>query len=454
MLIKMKKYYFTLIMLLLGLVAYGQSKVLEAYVQQGIENNLGLQQRDYDLKKSKERLNQAKSLFLPQVSFDASYTRAGGGRSINFPVGDLLNPVYNALNQMAGNEQFPNISNVNEQFLPNDFHDTKIRLVQPLFNTDIYYNQKASEKLVAVEEAGKNAFLNDLKHDIRSAYFAFLQATEGVKIYEQSLEVMQELVRVNKSLVANDKATYDIIYSAEAEYSQVQSQLIGARKNLRIAQSYFNFLLNRDLYEEIEIDESVKTDLSVFEASKQLSAEAFINRQELGQVNRAIEANQFLVKLNKQNAYLPKLNLVMDAGFQGFGYSFDSDQDYWLAQLSLSWNLFNGGARKAKVRESEYELERLNSQYEQLRDQVQLQVINAYHEYLAATEALEAARSREVSARKSFQIVNKKYRENQVILVEFQEARNQHTNAQLARSIAEYNVQAQASALNKVIGKN
>src|SRR5579863_6852626 len=39
-------------------------------------------------------LDQAKALYLPSLDFSARYTRANGGRSIDFPVGDLLNPVY------------------------------------------------------------------------------------------------------------------------------------------------------------------------------------------------------------------------------------------------------------------------------------------------------------------------------------------------------------------------
>ncbi len=448
----MKKYYTLLALLTISMASFGQSQVLEAYVAEGISSNLTLQQHDFDVKKSQERLNQAKALFLPQISFDASYTRAGGGRSIDFPVGDLLNPVYSTLNQMSGSEQFPTIENVNEQFLPNDFHDTKIRLVQPLFNSDIYYASKARERMVSVEEARKQTFINELRYDIQAAYYTHLSAIEAVKIFEQSAEVLKELVRVNKSLVANDKATYDVIYTAEAELSQLQSQIIGAQKNVRVSRSYFNFLLNRELEEAIEIDESVKNNRFVFNVSHQLSADAFANRQELEQVNRAIDANQYLVKLNKNNAYLPNMNLVVDAGYQGFGYSFDSNQDYWLAQVSLSWNLFKGGAKKSKIKESEYELERLNSQYEQLRDQIQLQVINAYNEYLAATENVEAARSGELSAQKSFHIIDKKYRESQVILVEFLDAQNKHKNAQLNRSIAEYNALAKAAELRKVIG--
>lgn len=449
----MKKYYTILILLLFSRAAFGQGQVLTNYVQEGIENNLALQQHDFDVKKSRERLNQAKALFLPQLSFDASYTRAGGGRIIAFPVGDLLNPVYNTLNQMAGSEQFPAIENVNEQFLPDDFHDTRMRLVQPLINTDIYYGNKAQERLFAAEEARKNAYINELTHDIRTAYYTYLQAVDGLSIYRQSSKVLEELVRVNKALVANDKATYDIVYTAEAELSEMRSQIIEARKNVRVARSYFNFLLNRELDEAVIVDESVKQGRLVFEASNQLSAQAFSNRQELEQVNRAIDANQYLVKLNRNNAYLPQMNLVVDAGFQGFGYSFDSNQDYWLAQVSLSWNLFKGGSKKSKIKESELELEKLNSQYEQLRDRIQLQVINTYNEYLAAIEQVEAAKARELSASKSFNIVDKKYRENQVILVEYLDAQNKHTTAQLARSVAEYGALATASELNKAIGK-
>lgn len=448
----MKKYYTLLALLMISSAGFSQSQVLQRYVAQGIERNLTLQQHDFDVKKSQERLTQAKALFLPQISFDASYTRAGGGRSIDFPVGDLLNPVYNALNQMGGSEQFPTIENVNEQFLPNDFHDTKIRLVQPLFNSDIYFASKAQERMVSVEEARKQTFINELRYDIQAAYYTHLSAVEALKIFEQSAGVLEELVRVNKSLVANDKATYDVIYTSEAELSQLRSQVIDAEKNVRVSRSYFNFLLNRDLNQEVEIDEAVKNDRFVFNAAGQLSAAAFANRQELEQINRAIDANQYLVKLNKNNAYLPNMNLVVDAGYQGFGYSFDSNQDYWLAQFSLSWNIFKGGAKKSKIRESQYELERLNSQYEQLRDQIQLQVINAYNEYLAATENVEAARSGELSAQKSFHIIDKKYRENQVILVEYLDAQNKHRNAQLSRSIAEYNALAKAAELRKVIG--
>ena len=448
------KIFTTLVVLLIMGQANAQSAILEAYVEEGLNANLTLRQRDFDLKKQQERLNQAKALFLPQLSLDASYMRADGGRTINFPVGDLLNPVYDALDRMNGSDVFPTIANVNEQFLPNDFHDTKIRLIQPLFNSDIYYNRLAQRHLVSSEEARKATFENELRHDIRSAYYQYLQALEAEQIYLNAREVLLELVRVNKSLVTNNKATYDVIYSAQSELASLEADLISARKNVRITRSFFNLLLNRGLDDVIEVDESVKGNRFVFSTANELAKEAYGQRQELKQVSSAISANQNLLDLNRNAAYLPKLNLVVDGGFQGFGYSFDSNQDYWLAQLSLSWGLFKGGEKKSKIRESQYELERLNSQHEQLKDQIQFQVITAYNEYQAALEAVKAGEQRAVSAQKSFHIIQKKYKENQVILVEFLEARNQYTTSQLSLSIAEYDALIKASALKKVISNN
>lgn len=70
-------------------------------------------------------------------------------------MGDLLNPVYATLNQLTGTSSFPQIANVNEQFLPNNFHETKLRVIQPLFNPEIYFNYKAQKELTTVQQAQK-----------------------------------------------------------------------------------------------------------------------------------------------------------------------------------------------------------------------------------------------------------------------------------------------------------
>ncbi len=184
----------------------------------------------------------ARALFMPQVSANANYTLAGGGRKIQFPVGDLLNPVYASLYSSTGNPGFKQIlPNVNEQFLPNNFHETKFRIIQPLFNPDIYFNYKAQKELITVQQAQKNAYQNELKFNITSAYYQYLQSEEALIILGKTRNLLQELLKVNASLVANAKATKDIVLNTEYELSKLEQQLAENEKNNQVARSYFNF---------------------------------------------------------------------------------------------------------------------------------------------------------------------------------------------------------------------
>ena len=51
---------------------------------------------------------------------------AAGGRAIDFPIGDLLNPVYSTLNALTQTNQFPQVENESITFLPHNFQETKI----------------------------------------------------------------------------------------------------------------------------------------------------------------------------------------------------------------------------------------------------------------------------------------------------------------------------------------
>ena len=82
-----------------------QSGILESYINEGLKSNLQLQREQMSLDKTFYQLNQSRSLFFPQASFNSSYTLASGGRTITIPVGDLMNPVYATLNQLTGTNQ-------------------------------------------------------------------------------------------------------------------------------------------------------------------------------------------------------------------------------------------------------------------------------------------------------------------------------------------------------------
>jgi outer membrane protein TolC len=428
-----------------------QSSLLDHYIQEGLKSNLQLQQEQLSYEKSVDNLGLARALFMPQVSAIANYTLAGGGRKIQFPVGDLLNPVYTTLNQLTNSTAFPQIANVNEQFLPNNFHETKFRVVQPLFNPDIYFNYKAQKELITVQRAQKNAYQNELKFNITSAYCQYLQSEEALVILGRTKNLLQELLKVNTSLVSNAKATKDVLLNTEYELSKLEQQIAESEKNNQVAKAYFNFLLNRDLEANILKDTAMMSAMGSNTNLQQLTQEAINQRQEVKQLEGGIRANEQLVGLQKGAAWWPKLNVVGDVGYQGFQYKFDQPQQFYLVQFGLSWDLFKGGEKRTRVQQARIDQQVLENKMQQLKKQIELQVIQSHYELETARQAYTASQRGVRSTERSFQIIRSKYSEGQAILLEYLDAQNKLTTARLTQSINHYELLRKQAALHKTL---
>ena len=120
---------------------------------------------------------------MPRVNIEARYSRAGGGRLIEIPVGDLMNPVYQTLNDLLETVGQPALFPTD---LPNDYipflreeeHDTKIRIVQPLFQPQIVHNYKMKKELKNIEADAKRGFARQLVNDIKTAYYNYLKTLQ------------------------------------------------------------------------------------------------------------------------------------------------------------------------------------------------------------------------------------------------------------------------------------
>ncbi len=418
---------------------WAQSR-LDDYVADGLKSNLALAQQDLDIKQSIEALQEARSFFLPNVSFNASYTFADGGRSIDVPVGDLLNPVYQTLNQLTDGNSFPSsLANASESILPHKFHDTRLEISQPLFNSDIYYNYKAKYALVSVQEAKREVYRQELTKEIKKGYYEYLKTIEILAIYDATEVLLSALLKVNKTLVKNHKATKDIVYAAQYEISDLSEKIAEAKRLNQLSKSYFNFLLNRDLNDSIHIDSGFVIANGPLGKVNSFQDQAISQRQELKQILKTQEASQYVLKLHR-GTKMPKVSIGGSAGFQGFGYQFDNDQAYSLMQLNFSLPIFTGFRNNAKIQQSKIAIDKLKFQHRELEQQVKVEVVNAYHNLKAMVAKREAKIAAARSAEASFNIIKRKYEEHQIILVEFLDARTKYTNSQIGLSIANYDL--------------
>ena len=427
--------------------------LLEGYVQEGLRNNLALKQEGYEIRRVAESLTQAKALFYPRVAFNPTYSLAAGGRRLEFPVGDLLNPAYATLNKLTGQDRFPtNIPNVNQLLAPNDFHDTKFTIQYALYNTDVQYNYLIQKNLLSAQEARKRVVENEIRYGIQTAYYQYLQTLEGLRIYDNARSTLRELARLNEKLVANNVATKEIVSQARYELSKVDQQVAVAEKNRETARAYVNFLLNRDLAAPLLIDSTlaqVKAPTAE-NGLADLQQSAVRNRQEVSQLGYSLKVAQTSVKLSEANATIPNLYVGVNAGFQGFGYTF-RNQAYAVAQLGLQWDLFRGYEKRSKIQQAKIQTNLLQTRLAELGKQIQLQVLQAYYDLDAANESLVATQSGVANAEQTFRIVDSKYRNGQALLIEFLRVQNDRLTAQLQLSLAREDVLVKRAALDRAV---
>ena len=157
----------------MGFFGAGAQTTLDSYIKTALANNETIRQQQFLLTKSVYALKEAKSLFLPAVGFNATYTLANGGRTVDIPVGDLMNPVYKTLNQLTGTTNFPQVQNQHVLLNPNNFYDAKIRTTYPLLNAEIEFNRKIKTQQHNLQQIEISLYKRELVKEREKKPFSF-----------------------------------------------------------------------------------------------------------------------------------------------------------------------------------------------------------------------------------------------------------------------------------------
>jgi len=401
--------------------------ILSGYIKQALDSNLVLQQKQLDLKNGMLALKEARSYYLPSLSALGNYTLAQGGRQIAIPVGDLLNPVYSTLNQLTSSTRFPQISNVNEQFFPNNFYDVRVRTTYPILNPDIKYNRDIKTEQLNLTKADIAIYRRELIRDVKVAYYKYLLAMQATRIYQSTLSLVERGLKVNESLFANGKGLPAYISRSKAEVEQVFAQLKSAQNDAARSKAYFNFLLNRPLTDSVEAEGLQEPTENLPGADDALAAS---RREELQQLTTAAKLYQLEVKL-AERFKSPRISTFLDAGAQAFDFALDKNAPYLLFGIQAEVPIFQGKRNLYKIAQSKNNLAKTQLQHQQVSRQVELAAFSARTNVQTALWNYEAAQKQLIAAQSYFKLIDRGRTEGTNTFIEWLDARNQLTTAEI-----------------------
>ena len=430
--IKIQFYFLILISFVFSQKTFPQA-LLEKYVEEGISNNIVLKQKQISLDKAMYALNIATSYFFPSINLEGNYTSGEGGRNILFPVGDIVNPIYQTLNQLTQSNRFPLIDNVKTNFFPFHYYDIKLRTTMPIINTDLIFGRNIQRGQVVLQEYEVDVYKRELIKEIKTAYYNYLSAISSEKIYRDALVVAEEGKRVNESLVKNGEGLRVYILRSEGEISEINTRIVEAGNNVQRARRYFNFLLNKDLEENIDISYDIS--LKISEIDSILAGENnLLNREELKMMETGIDINESFLSMSKLY-WIPKVSAFIDLGVQDQLYNYNSNSRYYLLGLQLSVPIFETFRNRYKIDTAELEVKNSQLNLDLTRNQIKLTQSIARSDLLAARQNYYTS-IKKLEAAKSYQeLIENGYKEGANTFIETVDARAQLTHASLMLNI-------------------
>jgi len=425
--------------------------VIDDYVREGLRSNLSLRAQSLEVERSVAALEEARARYFPEVGFDARYSRSEGGRTIEIPLGQALNPAYQTLNDLlvaqGQQPQFPVLQDETIAFLRETEQDTRITLRMPLLHPAIPAVVRAQRELLGASEYAHVALARLLKRDITVGYLHWLAAVRNKGIVDASVSLLNENLRVNDSLFRNGKITQDQVLRARAELLEVTQQSREAENAAAQSRSYLNFLLNRPLDTELtNVDVGAEVSART-QALDDLRSAALANRPELAELAHLTRASEAQVQVAKAERW-PTVSLGADAGTQGEEYEFGRGSNYATVSLLLNWTFFDGGARRAGVRQANAVARRTATQFDELTQQVQLEVQQSLDRLNTSADSLATADARSEAARAAFRIASRKRDEGAISQVEFIDARESLTRAELNLNVTRFSVLARQAELD------
>jgi outer membrane protein TolC len=423
----------------------GQKSILDEYIEMGFQQNIVVQQKLISAEKALLSLQSAQSLYQPTLAFQGGYQTGEGGRSISFPVGDMLNPVYSTLNQLTKSSAFPQIANVETNFFPRNFYDVKLTTVMPIYNRDISINKEIQSQTLGIQKADIQVYKRELVKNIKTAYLNYLMAHKAIGIYQNGLLLAQEGKKINEKLLANGKGLPAYILRSENEVVQMASQLSEAEKQAESAKMYFNFLLNRELFAEIKTNFNEQEAVDILKKNQMADVD---QREELGMLKQAISLQQSVVKMN-ESFYLPKLNGYLNLGSQSSNWDFNQKSTYYLLGMQLDIPIFSGKRNLNKIKQSAMDVDMAKKSLDLTSKQVSL-ALQIAQKNLTQTWVAFRASQKQIDVANTYQkLIDKGYKEGVNTYIETLDARSQWTNAHLALNINQFKILIAAAQVER-----
>jgi outer membrane protein len=370
---------------------------LEQAVQLALQQNPAFQTSADDADAARARLKEVQSAWYPRFDFHQDFTRGN-------------NPVYvfgSKLTQRQFTAADFALNSLNTP-TPLDNFQTRFDGQWRLFDSgQTLFHQRSAKRLVTAADFETEQARQDLILEIVRTYYGVLVLKENGKAADEAVktaaasEQRMETMRKAGLLVDSD------LLSAKVFVSQMKDRQIRAQNDLSLAEMQLAREMGMSLDAPAEPEGSLAEPAALSKPIQEWIQTALDQRPGL----RAAQLQETAMGDEQKAAkaeFGPKIGLFGSTERDAMTLGGPSGTN-WTAGAQLQFNLFAGGAQKARMAEATASASKAKHNVEWFRSGVQMEVRKAYLDGNAAAQRAAAARDAADQAKESLRIIQNRY---------------------------------------------
>ena len=353
-----------------------QPLTLEQVIELAQRNNRDLQESLLNLERSGSALREARAALYPNLDLRSNLTRTD---SANLE-----------LNNDRQRDLFGD--NTPVQDTGTTTLDGTVELTYDLFTSGLRPAQiKAAEGQMRFDELEVERLSEQIRFDVTDAYYDVQQADEDVRIARAAVERFQQNLKDAEALERAGVGTKFDVLQARVDLANAKQDLTQGISQQRVTRRDLARLLSLPQWADISAADPVRPAGEWPLSLEETIVRAFKNRAELEQelVQRDIGDQQRRAALA---ALGPQVNLfanynVLDVLDDSLGVA-----DGYAIGARLQWNIYDGGASKARAAQQETGISIAETRFANQRNQVRFQVEQSYFDLQFNRANIETAR--------------------------------------------------------------
>jgi outer membrane protein TolC len=392
---------------------------LKDCVVRATEKNINVVQSALDQEKSQYKIEEARSVLLPQVEINGTFQD-----NIKLPVtmlpGDILGQPGTLLPVSMGTQY-----NTSAAITAN----------QVLYNQTVLTSLKLAKKAEYVSTLGVEKAKEEIAKEVGKLYFLIQTSAEQIQLLKGNIERTERITDIVKKQVDNGigkRVDYDRIM---VSLQNLQTQLDNNRALYDQQVNMMKYMLEIPFDRSIQLTDGV--DMSL------ISLQPWGNADFSDHINiQLLEAQKEVASLNQKavNAgYMPSLSFFAQYGYQGMRNDFSdyfnsSAMNKWYATsyigLRLNIPVFDGFQKRSKSRQARTDFTKAKLALENTKERFSVDFENALNNYVNNKTTVERQENNIALAQSTYQETALKYREGMATMSELLQDEIGLSNAQ------------------------